>query len=113
MYFSQISRPQGPLFYAPIAGVGRCGRLFILLMACVLHCVVYAYLPHFADMLMEVKMLAIYLPRIFVEKLLFRQYFFAAGHIGKDLQVSPSIVKYLLSCKIARKKLNNGFYGVC
>ena len=75
MYFSQISRPQGPLSQAPIAGVGRCGRLFILPMACV----VYAYLPHFADMLMEVKMLAIYLPRIFVEKLLFRQYFLLQG----------------------------------
>ena len=79
MYFSQISRPQGPLSQAPIAGVGRCGRLFILPMACELYCVVYAYLPHFADMLMEVKMLAIYLPRIFVEKLLFRQYFLLQG----------------------------------
>ena len=90
MYFSQISRPQGPLSQAPIAGVGRCGRLFILPMACVLYCVCL-YLPHFADMLMEVKMLAIYLPRIFVEKLLFRQYFLLQGTQAKTYKFPPQL----------------------
>ena len=58
---------------------------------CVLYCVVYAYLPHFADMLMEVKMLAIYLPRIFVEKLLFRQYFLLQGTKAKTYKFLPQL----------------------
>ena len=94
MYFSQISRPQGPLSTDPLAGVGRCGRLFILHMACVLYCAcLFTSLCRYVD---GSKNACTLFTADICGKTVISAVFFAAGHTGKDLQVSPSIVEYLL-----------------